>query len=323
MQLKEQGKLDLNKDIRAYLSSDYPLHIQSKEPVTFFNLMNHNAGFEAHWKYDEGSGTSADFSSLEEAVHSCYSGIQCFEPGEFQGYSNYGANLAAYILERIAGVPFYEYVSENIFKVCGMNCCYPEKMQTKGALGNKAVGYANEAEGEFSVTECYWGDWLYPSGSVIGTTNDLALFANALMPKDGQTSPLFNSNETLKEMLSISYTPTGEELFSVHHGFWGTDGNYRGLGHTGCVEGMVSHFVIVPEENLSISVLVNDDNGVDITFGFVWLLTGNDYPEIEDKSAFPDSKIVEGEYVHARTRIVDRETPFVFYTVKSLEKHKI
>ena len=86
MQLKEQGKLELDKDIRAYLPSDYPLHIQSKEPVTFLNLMNHNAGFEAYWKYNEGSGTQGDFNALEEAVHSYYSGIQCFEPGEFQGY---------------------------------------------------------------------------------------------------------------------------------------------------------------------------------------------------------------------------------------------
>ena len=320
MQLKEQGKLDLNKDIREYLPSDYPLHIKSEKPVTFLNLMNHNAGFEAYWKYP---GESRDFNSLGEAVFNCYSGIQCFEPGQIEAYSNYGANLAAYIVERIAGVPFYEYVNENIFKVCGMHCCYPEKTPLEDALKNKALGYKNKSLGKFSSTECYWGDWLYPSGSVIGTAEDLSLFANALMPKQDQKSPLFANNETLNEMFSISYTPTGNELFSIHHGFWGTDGNYRGIGHTGCVEGMVSHFVIVPEENLSVSVLVNDENGVDISYGVVWLLTGNDYQEIEDKSKFPDSKVLDGEYVHARTRLVNRETPFVPYSIKSLENNNI
>lgn len=323
MQLKEQGNLDLNKDIREYLPTGDSVHIKSKKPVTFLNLMNHNAGFESYWKYNEGSGESKDFSSLKEAVYNCYSGIQCFEPDKFQGYSNYGANLAAYILERISGVPFYEYVNEHIFKVCGMNCCYPEKTPVETVMKNKALGYVNKSDGEFKVTKCYSGDWLYPSGSAVGKSEDLALFANALMPKDGLKSPLFKRNETLNEMLSISYTPTGEELFSIHHGFWGTDGNYKGIGHTGCVDGMVSHFLIFPKENLSVSVLVNDENGWDIAFGIPWILTGTDYTEVKDKSNFPDSKILEGEYIHARTQFVNRKNSFIPYKIKCTEKNKI
>lgn len=323
MQLKEQGKLDLNEDIKKYLPADYPLHLSFSEPVTFLNLMNHNAGFEAYWKYYSGSGESRDFSSLGESIYSCYSGVQCFKPGEIEGYSNYGANLAAYIVETISGIPFYEYVNENIFKVCGMNCCYPERNPVDSILANKATGYTNKSYGKFIATACYSGDWLYASGSVIGCADDLSLFANALMPKDGEISPLFDSNDTLKELLSISYSPTGEELFSIHHGLWGTDGNFKGLSHTGCVDGMVSNFVIVPEKNLSISILVNDQDGVDISYGVVWLLTGNDYAEIEDKSDFPDSKLLDGKYVHVRTRFFNRKTPFLPYEVQSIDKNKI
>ena len=99
MQLVEQNKLDLNKNIKEYLPKDYPLHIKSENPVTFLNLMNHNAGFESYWKFE---GVSCKcFDSLENSIHNCYSGIQCFETNKIQAYSNYGANLAALIVENI------------------------------------------------------------------------------------------------------------------------------------------------------------------------------------------------------------------------------
>lgn len=321
MQLVESGKLDLNKDIKEYLPKDYPLHINSEVPVTFLNLMNHNAGFESYWKYHAGSGESKDFCSLEESVCNCYSGIQCFEPGEIQGYSNYGANLAALIIEKISGVPFYEYVNKNIFIPCGMNTCYPEINPVADILRNKAVGYSYSGNGEFKVRPVYTGDWLYASGSVVGTADDLSKFAMALMPESGKQSPLFKNTETLDEMFKISYTPTDSEIFSVHHGFWGTDGNYRGIGHTGCVEGMVSHFLVVPSERFSVSVLVNDESGWDIAYGVTSLLTGSDYIKLADFEG--ETKIFEGEYVQARTQFVNRKNNFDIITVKSLDSSNI
>lgn len=326
MQLSEQGKLDLNKDIREYLPDDYPLHIISENPVTFINLMNHNAGFEARWSYTSGSGESRDFSSLEEAVHNCYSGIQCFEPGQFQGYSNYGANLAALIIEKVSGVLFYEYVRKNIFEPCGMNACYPEVESVDSVIKNRAKGYARVLSSTLKETTLeetlfYTGDWLYASGSVVGNAEALSKFAIALMPAEGESTPLFRSNETLNEMFKISYSPTGTELFSVHHGFWGTDGTYRGIGHTGCVDGMVSHFVIVPEKRFSVAVLSNDQDGWDVVNGVVSLLTGNDYDKPSEFKGGTD--IFEGEYVQARTQFVGRKRNFDVIKVKSLDSKNI
>ena len=318
MQLVEQGKLDINKDIRTYLPKGYPLHITSKKPVTFLNLMNHNAGFEAYWTHYSGSGMSRDFSSLEEAVRKCYSTVQCFEPGEFQGYSNVGANLGALIIEKISKTPYLEYVEKNIFKPCNMNTCYPERKPIEKVMENKAVGYRFNGK-KFKLTTVYSGDWLYPSGSAVGTANDLSKFAKALMPAKGKKSPLFKNNKTLEEMFKISYTPTGKDLFSMHHGFWGPNGNYSGVGHTGCVNGMVSHFVIVPKERFSVAVLVNDENGWDIAYGVTSLLTGSEYNKNRPKFDKVNTKTLEGSYVHARTRFANRTRDFDLINVKSLE----
>ena len=321
MQLVEQNKLDLNKNIQEYLPKNYPLHLKYKKPITFLNLMNHNAGFESFWKYNKGTGKSSDFNSLEESIHKCYSGIQCFEPNKIQAYSNYGANLAALIIEKISGIEFYKYVDKNIFQICKMKCCYPEMNPNSEIMKNKAVGYIFE-NNNFNITPVYCAKWLYPSGSVVGTCEDLSKFALALMPKNEEISPLFKKKETLNEFLKISYTSTGEELFSIHHGFWGTDGNFRGLCHTGCVEGMVGNFLIFPKEKFSVSVIVNDENGWDIPLGVASLLTGTDYNE-DLNLLFPDNKIFEGNYVHPRTQIENRKKDFDIIKIKSINKNNI
>ena len=91
-----------------------------------------------------------------------------------------------------------------------MKCCYPEMTPNSEIMKNKAIGYIFE-NNNFNITPVYSGNWLYPSGSVVGTCEDLSEFAIALMPKEGEISPLFQRKETLDEFLKISYTSTGEE----------------------------------------------------------------------------------------------------------------
>lgn len=323
MQLKESGKLDLNKDIREYLPKDYKLGIVSKKPVTMLNLMNHNAGFEAKWIH---KGSSGDFSSLGQAVCNCYSGIQVFNSGEIQGYSNYGANLAAYIVENVSGEKFYDYVESHIFKPCGMNCCYPERKKSEEILKNKATGYMKGKNG-FEKTSVYSAPWLYPSGSVVCSASELTKFANALMPEDGQKSPLFLKKETLNEFLSSSYNLIkGKDLYSVHHGFWGSNGNIPEgmLYHTGYVEGMNSIFIIDPKKRKSLVVLTNTQGAMNFIYDIVRSIFNYSGPEnSKDNYKFIDSKLLEGEYVNFRTSFVGRISKFETFKIVNAGENKV
>ena len=104
MQLKEQGKLDLQEDLNAYL--DFPLPARlfkggEAEPVTIAHLLTHTPGFE-----DMGTGlmvaSEDDMVSLEQYLKQ-YMPARVFEPGKVMAYSNYGTALAGYVVERIAG----------------------------------------------------------------------------------------------------------------------------------------------------------------------------------------------------------------------------
>jgi CubicO group peptidase (beta-lactamase class C family) len=117
MQLVEQGKLDLDRDINEYL--DFKIPPKFGKPITLRNLMTHTPGFEEQIKdliIEEG----APISTLKEHLVT-HMPERIFPPGTTPAYSNYGASLAGYIVERVSGRPFNDYVVENIFKPLGMS----------------------------------------------------------------------------------------------------------------------------------------------------------------------------------------------------------
>ena len=120
MQLKEQGKLDLEIDIREYLPEGFLTKLQYEdETITMLNLMNHDAGFQESMYENQMATEDELYGSLEEAVKACEC-YQAYHGGEHTAYSNWGTALAALIVERVSGMSYVDYVNENIFKPLGM-----------------------------------------------------------------------------------------------------------------------------------------------------------------------------------------------------------
>ena len=125
MQLVEQGRLDLEADIATYLDFDLPGTLEHHPfrgdpgPITLAHLLTHTAGFEDA----RGGGyflDAADVPSLAETMRDRMP-ARIFRPGEAVAYSNYSAALAGYIVERVAGQPFAEYVEEHVFAPLSMD----------------------------------------------------------------------------------------------------------------------------------------------------------------------------------------------------------
>ena len=109
MQLWEEGKIDLEADIKTYLPEGFLRNLRYDKPITMLDLMNHQAGFDEMPLYKKG-----DKSDLEEQFRD-YQPIQSFEPGTTTSYSNFSTALASYIVERISGQKYADYVHEHVF----------------------------------------------------------------------------------------------------------------------------------------------------------------------------------------------------------------
>lgn len=191
MQLEEKGKLDLSKDIRTYLPSDFVIPTKYKEPITMLNLMNHTAGFD---DYVLGLFTRKDNytdlrTSLEENKVK-----QINRPGTICSYSNYGAGLAGYVVECITNQPNYEYIRKNIFDRLNMRNITQSINHDPNTflLNNKSKGYEVNKKG--NLVEGTWTDIpMYPAGEGNGTIEELAKFGISLIDKE---SGLFSNTST-------------------------------------------------------------------------------------------------------------------------------
>jgi CubicO group peptidase (beta-lactamase class C family) len=110
MQLVEQGKVDLDADVNQYL--DFKIPPYQGKPITVRNLMTHTPGFEEAFK--GGIRFSGSVPPLGVVLKSMLP-TRVYAPGATPAYSNYGAGVASYIVERVSGMPFEDYVERNIF----------------------------------------------------------------------------------------------------------------------------------------------------------------------------------------------------------------
>src|ERR1700678_3338619 len=110
MQLVEQGKIDLDADVNRYL--DFKIPARDGQPITMRNLMQHTAGFEEQAK---GLISSDPEAPRFEALLKQWVPERVFAPGSTPAYSNYGASLAGYIVQRLSGESFDDYIEKHLF----------------------------------------------------------------------------------------------------------------------------------------------------------------------------------------------------------------
>lgn len=116
MQLVEQGKLDLDADVNGYL--DFRIPPRDGKPITLRNIMTHTPGFEERIKsliIPEGQ----QFDALDVYLKA-WVPTRIFAPGTTPAYSNYATAVAGYIVARVSGQSYDDYVDQHILAPLGM-----------------------------------------------------------------------------------------------------------------------------------------------------------------------------------------------------------
>src|ERR1700744_2802268 len=137
MQLVEQGKINLDADVKIYIHFKIPEKFG--KPITMRNLMTHTAGFEetvselflqkANQQFPIG-----DYLKKHQPK-------RIFAPGAVVAYSNYGATLAGCIVQRVSGEEFNAYVADHILKPLGMNHSTFQQLPPPDLMKDVATGY--------------------------------------------------------------------------------------------------------------------------------------------------------------------------------------
>jgi CubicO group peptidase (beta-lactamase class C family) len=282
MQLVEQGKLDLDADINTYL--DFRIPDTYPQPITLKHLMTHTSGFENQLLESVVLDANDLVPAREWLISHMHARVR--PPGEAAGYSNYNAMVAGYIVARVSGQPYDEYIQEHIFNPLGMvhstaQLPIPPDLRAQASVGYRYVDGAFQAFPDYTPQLA-----LVPSGAHQATVTDMARFMIAHL-QDGRYSDPTTAEArilqetTARQMHSPLYTPNPRLLATTYGFFDFSDNGQRTIGHSGELPPMHSLLLLLPEQNLGVYVVYNSAGGDELTpqhFGFQRALFDHYYP---------------------------------------------
>jgi len=249
MQLVEQGKLDLDRDVNNYL--DFAIPKTYPQPVTLRQLLTHTAGFEEALK-NLFVAHESDMKPLRTYLVNQMP-ARIFPPGKIPSYSNYGFTLAGYVVERVSGEKFKSYVNDHILKPLQMtNSTFdqplPPQLTTKMSKGYLTASKKPRA---FEFVQAA------PAGALATTAGDMTRFMLAFLQDGAVDGVSILKPETVRQMETRQF-----ELHPMLNGlgitFMGYSmGPVRIIGHGGDTVYFHSDMALVPEAHVGYFISYN------------------------------------------------------------------
>lgn len=248
MQQVEQGKIDLDADVNQYI--DFKIPSRDGKPVTMRELMQHVAGFE-----EQAKGIMSDDPKALgfEALLKQWVPERVFASGSTPAYSNYGASLAGYIVQRVSGESFDDYIDKHIFAPLDMQHStfrqpLPANLQP---LMSKGYPQASEPAKPFEIVGPA------PAGSLASPGEDMAHFMIAHL-QNGE----YHGNRILKaetaELMHNSPLTILPPLNRMELGFFETNINGREvIAHLGDTQNFHTSLHLFLKEGVGFYVSFN------------------------------------------------------------------
>ncbi|MEU4472040.1 serine hydrolase domain-containing protein [Micromonospora sp. NPDC023888] len=257
LQLVQSGKLDLDADVETYL--DFRLPHRYERAVTLRHLLTHTAGFEE--RIAGLIGTDGGDVDLRRALVTDPP-EQIYEPGTVPAYSNYGNALAGYVVERVSGTRFEEYVQRNILDRAGMPSSSFEQPLPAPLRDRMSKGYDTSAApaAPFEIVGTP------PPGALSAPATDMARFMLAQLGEPVGFGPLLDQpTRELMQRPALDATTLGTLADGPRMtlGFFDESRNgHRILGHGGDTTYFHTHLQIFPDDRAGIFLSLNS-NGSD------------------------------------------------------------
>lgn len=277
MKLYDEGRVDLDQDINAYLPFEvgHPRYVDSV--ITVRMLLSHVSSIRDHWPVLE-IGYTIDIGgdspvTLEDYLssylvqggnyydpeHNFYDAV----PATEYRYSNVGYTLLGYLVERISGRPFNEYMAEEIFKPLKMfnTFWFLSEIPHQNVATPHNMPYK---ETDFKGTQVlkHFGYPGYPSGQLRTCVSDYAQIIKLFLNDGMVDGKPFMKKETMDEFLRVQFPGVNKwQAISWSYNEFENPLYYmimpRFPSHTGLDPGMSTVVSFDPETNTGVLVFSN------------------------------------------------------------------
>lgn len=306
LQLWEQGRLDLDADVNDYL--DFRIPATYPEPITLRDILTHTPGFEDRvlglFGPTEGSRGEWLRDNLPARVR---------PPGTRAAYSNYASALAGYIVERLGGQSWEQYIEDHILAPLGITHATGRQPLPEQLAGLLAQGYVHEA-GRFEPKPFEWIDAPAPAGSMSASAEAMVPFMLAHLQEGRYRDARILQPDTVRKMHARAFTPD-PRINGLALGFYEKSSHgLRIIGHAGGTQWFHTDLALIPAEQLGLFVSFNSAGAAGLNFGpFLEAFLDRYYPEEPELPAEPlpgwseRSSVYAGHYRFLRRAYSDFE----------------
>jgi CubicO group peptidase (beta-lactamase class C family) len=275
LKLQEEGKINLEARLQD-VAPEVPVknQWQSTNPVRIVNLLEHTAGFDDmqasevyNFKHPYNYPLLEVFKRFQEPQDVRW------PPSTRMSYSNPGFGIAGYLIEKVSGTPYDQYIRENILRPLGMtNADFPFTDANKALLATAYDGDPPHALAGYPFI------YLRPAGDLKASPGELAKLVQFFLRRGKAGDTQIVKPESIIRMESVETTLAAKTGLRLGYGL----ANYAEVvggvvthGHDGGIDGFISTYRYMPEQNWGYVVLLNsttsfqallDLNGLAINF---------------------------------------------------------
>jgi CubicO group peptidase (beta-lactamase class C family) len=256
MKLREQRKLRLDDQVGQYVSK---LHPQVAE-TTIGELLSHSAGIIRDGS-DAGQFLGArPFFNRKELMADLRK-PPAIDPNTRFKYSNHGYGLLGLIIEAVAEEPYEAWIKREIVDGAGLRETAPDEPFRAGTPLAKGHTPQVHLGRRLVVPGDYTTDAIAPAAGFVSTAADLVRFFAQLSPRAKRSLLTVSSR---REMIRRQWR-NPNAAFEGYYGLGimsGTVAGWDWFGHGGALQGYISRTVVVPDQELTFSVLTNATDGL-------------------------------------------------------------
>lgn len=256
--LQERGLLSLDDRVRN-LAPEIAFENRWEEttPVRLVHLLEHTSGFDdihlAEYMYGTPSNTLREMLDFHPD-----SRVSRWEPGTHYSYCNSGPTLAAYVVEKVAGVPFEEFVQAHWFDPLQMRTA--SYFLTEEVEEKLAKGYASDGTTELP----YWHIGGRPSGAINASALDMANFVRFMLNRGAFADSVLLSRTSLERMERPETTLSARAGLRAGYGLSNYTSSRDGFlfhGHDGGMNAYLASYAYLSEEGVGFVVMINSASG--------------------------------------------------------------
>lgn len=258
--LQEEGRLSLDDPLARFLP-----RFPRAADVSLRELLNHTAGVH---NFTQGIDPCKHYS-LDQMIDiiAHQNPLYDFPPGTKWAYSNSGYVLAGAVIERVTGMPYWDFYSKRLFRPLGLTSLAIDRH--RDIVLNRASGYAF-ARNQTGFENAMYLSWTIPgpAGALRSTAGDLARWHQALFgghvlrPRNLRDmitpSRLKDGRLSSTGRAGPAFGPHPIQEYGLGFELTQTDG-FKRVGHYGAIPGFAADMGTYPSLDLTIVVLTNSD----------------------------------------------------------------